>query len=410
MNSDIGTWTYAHAAAYCKELLESDAIYSTDWKGDIATGEDSTHAVEQLSEILHIPLRINYQFPELMEAGPKLGIGSEEIQIALNEPLNYADRDENYGKRRPVCWYPAVFNYKLDPKYFKITFLPDEFDAVSKTEEEVSKFVAAKISTTNNELARYYNAKCRTLLGRAIIEVCKAMSDDLETFDPSKEYKAITKDITGKNVAKYIRVQTEDKTKKGVIFRNIEANQSTSWEDAVDKGLINELHLFTIHNRPGWSSENISKHENCCSFIKKVINLAEKAKTAQEGFTLSGSCISSFSLSDSNFVLYLLPGIIEELAVEVNSSILNPSAISAFNSIKIKQVEDFGKFQEFSNITDNKKIYGLLVNTTGLKIRNISSRSAQDQFGEMDFRNVVYFRTDALRGSYHTFINVFKDE
>ena len=408
-----GDWTYDRITYFFHNMLNADQVYNSDWKGDI---DGETHAVQRLGEILRVPLVISYQFPELMGPAYPFGIASEEIRIGLNPPFKYSERDKNDGKKVEEYWYPATFTYYDQEElnnYFKQTIeYRDPYLALSIDRNEVGKFTAEKMSAINNAIADYYNHMCRSLLGRGIVEVWKVMHPT-EVFDPSKDYTTFYYDtILQKNKAKYIRVKNSDGSKVATIARNIPANTVTDWNDAIRKGLMCEMHLITEHNRPGWGSDNTSKKENCESFVKTVLDLIEEAQTSQEGYTISGSRIST-GTDLTKYTFYILNSIISNLAVEIYSSIINNEAFRAFNSIKFKSVKDFGDILNISDVIselDAGKIYGILVDDRTLKIRNQLSYTRTTGLGEKDFTNYLIYKKDHFQGLTHTFIHVFKDK
>lgn len=386
---EIGKWTYDKAAALAVDVVNSSATFNLTWNGGI---DKTTNAVERLSKIVGHPITIVDEFPELKGEYIPAGIAIEEVHADLNPPLPVEDKDDNAGKPREQSWRPAFFSYDIAKKYFKYTIKQDQFKNVSSNSHEIGLFMNLMLSTTANSISLYLNSLYRQLLGNAIGYVLEGQNNNNPVFDPTGKYSPVT---SNKKLT-YVKKDSNN-TVFGIVMHEYDGtgeNKVASWDEAVKKGIINELHLITSINRPGYGSDAISKKEVCENFVVEYTKIFEKLKTAKEGYTLSGvNCGNNIGEP----ILYLKDECIPYLSAYVYGNRDNEFR----PNLRIKSIADFGNA--------DSSVYGILIDTRGIKLHPTHFHADYDKYAEKEFINFVSFYRFRPFISAFSFIHIFKD-
>ena len=386
---NIGKWTYDKAAALAVDIVSSSSTFNLTWNGGI---DKTTNAVERLSKIVGHPITIVDEFPELKGEYIGAGIAIEEVHADLNPPIPLVDAQDNAGKARPQSWRPAFFSYDIPQYYFKYTITEQQFRNVSSNNQEIGLFMNLMLSTTANSITLYLNSLYRQLLGRAIGYVLEAQNNNNQVFDPTKTYQAVTdKKLT------YVKKDANNLV-FGIIMHDYDGtgdDKVTSWDEAVKKGIINELHLISSLNRPGYGTDSIAKKEVCENFVIEYSKIAEKLKTAREGYALSGiNCGNNIGSP----ILYLK----DECIPYLNAYIYGNRNNEFRPNLNIKSIADFG--------TDvDSSVYGILIDTRGIKLHPTFFISDSEKFVEKGFANFITKYGFRPFISAHSFIHIFKD-
>lgn len=390
----IGTWTYLKAANLAADIVASSATFNLMWNGQI---DATTNAVERLSRIVGHPIVINEEFPELKGDAIEEGIAIEEIHADLNPPIPWEDGKDNYGEPREQSWRPTFFSYNIAPYYFKYTLKQNQFRNVSATAQEKGLFLDLLLSTTANSVSLYLNSLCRQLLGRVIGYILKAENVNNEVFDPTKEYKNTHLNQDGTKELQYLKKDVNNEV-FGVLMHNYDGtgvDKVADWDEAVKKGIINELHLITNINRPGYGTTTLAKKENCEQFIIAFDQIVQRMKTAREGYCLSGvNCGNSIEKP----VLYIL----EDCPSYLKAYIYGNRDNEFRPDLNIKVVADFGKDVDSS-------VYALLVDPRGIKLHPTAFSTGVDNFAEKGFANFITNYEFRPFVSAHSFVHIFKD-
>ncbi len=390
----IGKWTYNKAAALAADVVGSSATFNLTWKGQI---DSTTNAVERLSKIIGHTIKINDEFPELKGEAVNEGIAFQEVHADLNPPIPLTDAADNRRKPRGQSWRPAFFSYDIPIYYFKHTMYEKEFRNVSASPSDVKIFLDNILSTVANSVSLYLNSLYRQLLGRAIGYVLEAQNVNNSVFDPTAKYKPVTDD----KKLQYVKKDTNNSV-FGIIMHEYDGsgeNKVEDWNEAVSKGIINELHLISSINRPGYGTNAISKKENCENFIIEFDGLVEKMKTAREGYALSGvNCGNDIGKP----TFYIKEGCLSYLKAYIYGNRDNEFR----PDLNIKVVADFGKDVDSS-------VYGLLIDPRGIKLHPSFFSSGVDTEVEGNekggYSNMITKYGFRPFVSAHCFIHIFKD-
>lgn len=352
-------------------------------KLDMATDEYA-HTIKKVKTIITPLCKIPTERDYINIIKIEYGYAIEEACIDLITPLKYAERAQNDGKEHHPTFRLPFYTVPRDPDlqlYWKLTFGVFEFRHVAHNAAQALAYTAQKIASFDKSITLEKEKIKRQIEIDYIEELYNATDStntQIDTFDPTAEVKQIKNDADGN--PRYHHVKNSSGQIATVMF-DIPEDTTTSWADAVSKGLLMPLFMRSTIVKPGTGADRDELVDNAETFIIEFQKVLTKLSHLKEGYTLSG--IINRLEHEKEYILLLRDGILPHINVDAKSGAFHDKYLKfpGFN-IRVVEVEDFGP-----NIPD--KMYAALIDPDAIKLVQYYDDSDIDKKVELRYHNVL---------------------
>ena len=363
------------------ELKEVISTYVTeDLVSNTSFNVTKNNTAELIDKIAKIFTIDNPFYDKLsMFDGEELSFGKtvEEWYQNLVLPQDYDESGEGALAPTYPNYAPPTYSYTIGKKVIPVTIRNNDLERAVHFVDQYTELINTQTKRLYDSEALYRYGVKKEMIAR-LIELCEKAQTygSLNAFD--NEMSAEIGSVWSNT----------DENASGIVVRKYNAEDATSFEDAVNKGYIVTYDLLTTVPAP----VDATTGENFIEAVKKDI---ETASFANEGHSLNGNTIGS----EVGLVLLVKKGVMPALQVKTIAGAFHTEELAVPAEIIV--VDDFGSY--------DGNAYAVLMDRRGMRLHN-TYRAVRENFnGKGDFLNLFLHTENTPHISRNTFIKVYKN-
>ena len=344
----------------------------------VETRDNTAGLLDKIGKI--ITLDTTYTIDKLARFdGEYLSFGKtiEEWQEDLIMPQAYDATGANALAPATMPYRPVFYSYTLGRKAIKATIYNDDLERAVHFEEQFINLITMKTKRLNDSMAQYRYQLKRELLGKYI---------DLVEAEADTTTATVFAYGTSYSTVNTIFKKAANSTITAILVAKYTANDASSYDDAVAKGFLIELHQKEEIAVPVDTSTGEA-------FLKAVKKDIEKLQDINEGYSLNGNCLGA----TDGLVLIVKQGIMPDLEVETFAGAFNRGDLAV--NVDIIVLPDFGE--------TTSKAYAVLMDNRGMRLHNTYNATRDNANGEGDFLNIYRHTEDTAFASRNTAIKIY---
>ena len=363
--------------AYVASVITASKLSNASF---VETRDNSVGLIDKIGKI--ITLDTTYTIDKLARFdGEYLSYGKtiESWQEDLIMPQDYDATGANALAPASMPYRPVFYSYTLGRKAIKATIYNNDVERAVHNEGQFIDLITMKTKRLNDSMAQYRYQLKRELLGKYI--------DLVEGEADASQATVFTANANHTTVNQIFK-KASGSTVTAILVVKYTANDASSYDDAIAKGYLVELHQVEALAVPVDTTSGEA-------FLKAVKKDLEKAQDVSEGYSLNGNTLGA----TEGLVLIVKQGIMPDLEVETFAGAFNRGDLAV--DVDIVVLPDFG------NTTSSA--FAVLLDNRGMRLHNTYNATRDNQNGEGDFLNIFRHTEDTAFASRNTFIKVYKE-